>query len=105
MKKSISVLTLKVYLPILLLLYGIFMVFLSNPLLAHTVDTEGTFVIHMKDDRFEPETITIPQGSTVIFENVDTQPHWPATNIHPTHRLYPNSDAEKCGTSEKKRNF
>lgn len=73
---------------------------LFTPAYAHEVTGEGNTYIHMYDDRYEPKDVTIEAGTTVIFENVGENEHWPATNIHPTHTLYPGSDIEKCGTDE-----
>ena len=37
----------------------------------------------------------------VTFFNEDSNKHWPASAMHPTHTLYPGSGIEKCGTGEK----
>lgn len=58
------------------------------------------FFIYMYDDRYEPEDITIRQGDKIVFVNKGKNNHWPASNIHPTHRLYPNSGIDKCGIEE-----
>lgn len=63
--------------------------------LAH----EGTtVVVRMTPSGFEPEKVEILVGDTVVFENVDTRERWPASNIHPTHSVYPGSNIEKCFT-------
>jgi plastocyanin len=49
---------------------------------------------------FNPKSFEIGQGDTVVFENTGDEPHWVASNIHPTHRLYPGSGAEFCGTDQ-----
>lgn len=41
---------------------------------------------------FSPHEITIDQNSTITFVNRDTVDHWPASDIHPTHDLYPEFD-------------
>lgn len=92
-----------------MLLFGLnivflIIVFISTPVFAHSGE-RGKVVIHMIEEGFEPETASIEKGETVIYENVDTEPHWPASNIHPTHRLYPGSDIEKCTTVEEKQIF
>ncbi len=51
-----------------------------------------TAVVTMTPDGFSPPTITIQQGSTITFKNNDTQNRWPASNIHPTHEIYPEFD-------------
>lgn len=54
----------------------------------------------MTPDGFVPKEVEIDVGTEVVFENSDTRKRWPATNIHPTHTVYPNSDVLKCGTDE-----
>ena len=66
-----------------------------NPgvVLAH-VGGESETVIHVTDDGFSPKEVSIKQEGTVIFENVGKNPHWPASNTHPTHQIYPDFDTK-----------
>lgn len=41
---------------------------------------------------FEPSNISVQLGDTVCFENRDEEARWPASNIHPTHDIYPEFD-------------
>jgi plastocyanin len=52
-------------------------------------------VVRMKADSFEPSTLTISKGETVEFENESGDDKWPASNVHPTHELYPGFDAQE----------
>src|SRR3989344_3164350 len=54
-----------------------------------------TQVIEMTANGFEPQNITIDENSAVIFINKDKQARWPASNIHPTHDIYPQFDPKK----------
>ncbi len=54
---------------------------------------------------FSPKTLTVKAGTTVTFVNQDSNQHWPASAMHPTHTLYPGSGIEKCGTAEEKTIF
>ena len=65
--------------------------YLPQPLLAHS----QTQVIEMTPNGFEPQSITVDQNSSVIFINKDDKSRWPASNIHPTHELYPEFDPRK----------
>jgi plastocyanin len=49
-------------------------------------------VIRMTPAGFEPSKITVPLGTTVAFINEDERDRWPASNIHPTHGIYPEFD-------------
>ncbi len=46
----------------------------------------------MKEGSFEPETLTIQKCTQVVFRNHEKNPHWPASNLHPTHGIYPEFD-------------
>ena len=52
------------------------------------------------DSGFSPSTLTIKKGETVLWQN-QTSKHknmWVASAMHPTHRIYPETDIAKCGT-------
>lgn len=51
-------------------------------------------VIEMTADGFIPADATVDTNSTVIFLNKDNVSHWPASNPHPTHDLYPEFDSK-----------
>ncbi|GBD34180.1 hypothetical protein HRbin34_00504 [bacterium HR34] len=56
--------------------------------------------IIITDNGFEPSTITVSKGTKVTFVNQFDSPSWPASDVHPTHRVYPGSGIEKCGTPQ-----
>jgi hypothetical protein len=64
---------------------------LPQKIIAHS----QTQVIEMTPDGFEPESITVDKNSTIIFLNKDNKSRWPASNVHPTHDLYPEFDPKK----------
>ena len=45
--------------------------------------------IEITSSGFSPRQVTIGLGDTVVFVNKNTAPHWPASDIHPTHSVYP----------------
>lgn len=49
----------------------------------------------MKKDTFVPDKIEIKKGTKVIFKNEDQEARWPASNLHPTHGIYPEFDPRK----------
>src|SRR3989344_143539 len=65
--------------------------FLITPVSAHS----EVAVIEMVPDGFVPSEITIDVNSSVIFINKDKVARWPASNVHPTHDLYPEFDSRK----------
>ena len=61
--------------------------------------------VEMTSGGFSPSALTVSVGDTVTFVNKGTEEHWPASARHPTHKVYPGSDIEKCGTSEESITF
>jgi plastocyanin len=62
--------------------------------LAHPLD-RGSVVVHVTEKGFEPGSVEVAAGETVVFENVDDEGHWPASDDHPTHEIYPAFDPNK----------
>jgi plastocyanin len=56
--------------------------------------------VEMSSSGFSPSSLTINSGDTVTFLAVDDSDRWPATDIHPSHKLYPGSDIQKCFSGE-----
>jgi len=54
-----------------------------------------TAIIEMTAWGFQPPSATLDNNSTVIFVNKDSKPHWPASDVHPTHDLYPEFDPQR----------
>lgn len=48
-----------------------------------------SFVVEIKDNGFHPDFLSVTEGANVIWINRGTNLHWPASNFHPTHTLYP----------------
>ena len=87
-------------------------IYVFNAFAEHPLQTAGVInnpdeaanvsgnVIEMSNSGFSPTDITIKKGDTVTFVSVDSGMHWPASDVHPTHTVYPGSGITKCGTSE-----
>lgn len=50
------------------------------------------FIVQINDNGFIPSQIQVKQGDYVIFENKGQKEHWPASDIHPSHAIYPEFD-------------
>lgn len=48
--------------------------------------------VRMEGLKYDKTDITIKQGDTVQFINGGDDIYWPASNIHPTHGIYPEFD-------------
>jgi plastocyanin len=73
---------------LLILIFTSSIVFLLKP-------AKAVIRIEMFDTEYKPSHITIKKGQTVIFENKGKNNHWPASNIHPTHGIYPEFDPKR----------
>jgi len=61
------------------------------------VNTQGyDALMAWTDSGYNPQTLTIKRGQTVRFVNQGTGDTWPASDIHPTHSLYPQKSASDC---------
>ena len=67
----------------------------SQAVTPAAVSVPSTATIEMTSSGFSPSNITVTSGTTVVFKNTDTKPHWPASNPHPTHTDLPGFDALK----------
>ncbi len=56
--------------------------------------------ILITDEGFSPKEIAIEQGEAIVFKNAGKNMHWPASDIHPSHGLYPDSNIINCGKKE-----
>ena len=75
----------------LLLLLIVLSLFFPNNISAHS----QVQVVEMTSDGFSPQEITIDESSSIIFVNKDKEAHWPASNPHPVHSIYPQFDPRK----------
>jgi plastocyanin len=56
---------------------------------------EGAVVVTLSKDGFSPDEISIQVGDTVAFRSTAGEPFWPASNLHPSHTIYPEFDPQK----------
>ena len=75
----------------LLILLIAVLLFFPKDIFAHS----AVQVIEMTADGFVPQEITIDENSSLIFVNKDKVAHWPASNPHPIHSIYPAFDPKK----------
>lgn len=67
-----------------------------NSVVFSTPNVVGTTVaVSITDEAFEPATVNISVGDTVVFTNNGQALHWPASDPHPTHTNYSKFDAKK----------
>ncbi len=73
--------------------------------LPPTPQADNENMVEITSAGFEPKSITVKVGESATFTNKDTSPHWPASAVHPTHKVYPGSDIAKCQNEAEKTNI
>lgn len=79
----------------------------NSPVSAEEQNTGNPkeYTIEIMSSGFSPSNLEIKAGDSVTWMNKDTVEHWPASAMHPTHKVYPGSDIAKCGTAEETKIF
>jgi plastocyanin len=73
---------------------AIFFTLTTAPIVTHAAE----YVVSITERGFEPSQIEMTEGDTITFVNDDDALHWPASNDHPTHTVYPGADIRDCDT-------
>lgn len=55
-------------------------------------NTPPVSTVELRENGFYPPVLTVAPGDTVTFTTTRGQQFWPASNLHPTHTLYPEFD-------------
>ncbi len=76
-----------------ILIIKLIVVFDSRSVMRLVENREQVIVLTNKG--FEPEHLNIKVGESVVWRTERKVPFWPASNIHPTHKIYPEFDAKK----------
>ncbi|PIR82860.1 hypothetical protein COU20_00050 [Candidatus Kaiserbacteria bacterium CG10_big_fil_rev_8_21_14_0_10_59_10] len=96
MRASVTILSV-----LLLILAAATAVFLLRPDTAAAPTASAvapTGVVHevtLGEDGFSPRELTVALGDEVVFRTTRNEPFWPASNVHPTHTLYPAFDPQE----------
>ncbi|MBI3251529.1 MAG: hypothetical protein HYZ62_01305 [Candidatus Andersenbacteria bacterium] len=64
--------------------------------LPTAVAHSSTTTVTITADGFSPREVALDTSSTVIFLNKDSLAHWPASNAHPRHDIYPEFDPSQA---------
>lgn len=56
---------------------------------------DNAVVVTLTKEGYVPDTISIKSGDTVTFKNTTGNLHWPASNLHPSHRIYSEFDPQE----------
>lgn len=55
----------------------------------------GAIVVTLSKDGYSPDTLSVKVGDTVAFRSVAGELFWPASNLHPSHLVYPEFDPQE----------
>jgi plastocyanin len=64
----------------------------ENPGVSSAEVPEGAHIVLRTENGFEPAELTIKKGETVVFRPTMNELYWPASNLHPSHLVYPEFD-------------
>jgi plastocyanin len=56
------------------------------------VSFDGDAVITISEDTYTPQNIKIKKGAKVTFVNNSGELRWPASDLHPSHLIFPEFD-------------
>lgn len=56
------------------------------------VEGQGVVLVAVNDEGFTPRTIEARAGDRIVWVNEGSRPHWPASDVHPTHEVYAELD-------------
>lgn len=59
---------------------------------VHVTPTGTEYEVILTEEGYVPNELTIKKGDTIVFSNTTGRPFWPASNLHPSHRDYPEFD-------------
>lgn len=64
-------------------------------ILASFTPQSGSVTITLSENGFEPESVTVEKGTVVTFQTTRGKHFWPASDLHPTHDIYPAFDPKE----------
>ena len=85
---------LKNYLTITVVLIGLVLFFFYQ----YKVDLKEVYnkvVVSLTNTGFSPQNVSVKKGEIVSFVNLLERSFWPASDLHPTHELYPEFDSRQ----------
>lgn len=52
-------------------------------------------VVKMGEDTYEPQDFKVKKGTKIKFQNTSGALRWPASDLHPSHLVYPEFDSKE----------
>lgn len=80
---------------ILLTLLALSALFISIGLVKPFSPQGKIYEVVLTESGFIPKDITIDHGDSIKFSTTLKEPFWPASDLHPTHGIYPEFDPQE----------
>lgn len=90
---------------VIVVIAGFFLVFKKPIEVSGDTIQRGEVVVKMTEDGYIPNIFKIKKGTKVRFQNVDSYGHWPASDLHPTHTIYPEFDPKRVVKAKEEWSF
>lgn len=90
---------------IILIIFGIFRLNVDKPSFVSNSLPKQTHEVILTIDGFSPQEITLNKGDAIKFTTSLGKPFWPASNLHPTHTIYPEFDPKEPVAANKDWSF
>lgn len=87
------------------IILGLFVVVICIVFVAYFLPKESNdaqsqqYVVELRESGFYPLETKIKRGDSVLFRTILSVPFWPASDLHPTHGIYPEFDPEQSISS------
>ena len=92
----------KIFIPISILLIVISGIFVFH---KSYLQSGIEHTVQLQKDGYSPKDLTIQKGDTVKFTTTSDKHFWPASNLHPSHRIYPDFDPKESIAAEESWSF
>lgn len=66
-----------------------------KPSMSKTVTLENDAVVTMGSDSYAPQNFKVNKGTKITFLNSSDGLRWPASDLHPSHLIYPEFDSKE----------
>jgi plastocyanin len=89
----------KLYIVLFCLIFIALGAIVANKKFAKKIITDtaelDSVTVSMREDEYIPSELTVKKGTKVTFFNKTSIARWPASNLHPSHEIYPEFDPKE----------
>ena len=85
----------KIFVSIVILVFLVGVLFWRGDETQLFLESQADHTIELRDNGYDPKDITVQKGEVVKFTTTRDKHFWPASNLHPSHRAYPEFDPKE----------